>query len=957
MTPERWQQVKRLLESALERGPAERAALLDDACKDDPALRGEVESLIASHEQAESFFDSPAFEIAAGLMAGDKATLVGRRIGHYKFLSQIGQGGMGEVYLAHDSRLNRRVALKLLPAYFTKDEQHVRRFEQEARAASTLNHPNILVIFEIGQVEDVHFIATEFIEGQTLRKRMASAELSADEVLDVAIQTASALVAAHKAGIVHRDIKPENIMLRPDGYVKVLDFGLVKLTEHHRRADDTEAVTLAHVSTDAGIVMGTVNYMSPEQARGQKVDERTDIFSLGVVIYEMAASRQPFAGETKSDVIAAILTREPPPLASRSKQIPEALELIVKKALVKERENRYQTAAEMLTDLRGLKKRLEFKAQRGSKFKINKVVLFASILVLALIAVALIAFLAPRGKPVQEETAGVLKTSQMTSWPGLDAFPSLSPDGNSIAYSSDHNGSYQIYIKQLTPGAREIQLTSEGKENFSPAWSPDGQRIAYYSKDRGGIWVMPATGGHSRQLTEFGARPAWSRDGSMIAFQSSGLSDLGASARTLPPSTVWVISSQGGDARQVTQVGNPLGGHGAPAWSPDGKRIAFESGEFNMSSIWSVSINGDDLKRITEQSSLQAYNPIYSPGGESIYYSETTNGVWKVRVSQTSGEPVGKPVRIAGAAPTFIRHLTISADGKKIAYSAMLRASNLWSAPLSTSSSAITGTPVQVTRDTSSRNNHPAFSPDGRKIAYTSYHPGTGGDIWMMDADGKNPIQVTTNPAGEAMPSWFPAMDQIAFISDRDKRQMIYASNLANAKERLLFDIGEEIEYARLSPNGKQFAFNRKKDGPVNICTIPLEGGQPVQLTFDNEMMGFPCWSPDGQYIAFQVKRGEDTHIAIIPSSGGTLTQLTFDRGQSWPHSWSPDGDKIVFAGFRKGYWNVWWISRSTGEQKQLTNYSKLNAFVRYPAWSPLNNQIVYEYTETTGNIWVIELR
>ena len=392
MTPERWQHVKRLLEAALERGPAERAALLDDACKDDPALRSEIESLIASHEQAESLFDSPAFEIAAGLMADDKAALAGRRIGHYKLLSQIGQGGMGEVYLAHDSRLNRRVALKLLPAHFTRDEQRVRRFEQEARAASAFNHPNILVIFEIGQVEDVHFIATEFIEGQTLRQRMASAKLNAEEVLDVAVQTAGALVAAHKAGIVHRDIKPENIMLRPDGYVKVLDFGLAKLTENQRRTDDTEAVTLANVSTDAGIVMGTVSYMSPEQARGQKVDERTDIFSLGVVIYEMVAGRSPFAGETKSDVIAAILTRQPLPLTSHLKQTPEALELIVKKALVKERENRYQTAAEMLTDLRGLKKRLEFEAEHKSKFKIGKAALFASILVLALVAVALIAF-------------------------------------------------------------------------------------------------------------------------------------------------------------------------------------------------------------------------------------------------------------------------------------------------------------------------------------------------------------------------------------------------------------------------------------------------------------------------------------------------------------------------------------------------------------------------------------
>ncbi|MEK6322223.1 MAG: protein kinase [Acidobacteriota bacterium] len=284
-------------------------------------------------------------------------------ISHYKVIKKLGAGGMGEIFLAEDMNLRRKVALKVLSAELTKNEDRLRRFEQEAFAASALSHPNILVIHEIGSDDSVHFIATEFIEGETLRQHMARGRMSLREVLDVAIQAASALAAAHKAGIVHRDIKPENIMLRDDGYVKVLDFGLAKLTEKRAPSTDTEARTVAQVDTNPGTVLGTVNYMSPEQARGRTVDERTDIFSLGVVMYEMAASRAPFEGESSTDVLAAILDREPPPLARYSREAPEALEWIVTKALRKDREERYQTVRELLTDLKGLKQRLEFEAE------------------------------------------------------------------------------------------------------------------------------------------------------------------------------------------------------------------------------------------------------------------------------------------------------------------------------------------------------------------------------------------------------------------------------------------------------------------------------------------------------------------------------------------------------------------------------------------------------------------
>ena len=367
MTPERWQQVKEIFNSAINYRPDERDLFISQACSGDEALRSEVESLIASHERSGSFIDEPAFANAAVLLADDNSELKpGQSIGSYEVLSFISRGGMGEVYLAEDKRLGRKVALKLLPSSFTKDDDRLRRFEQEARAASALNHPNIITIYEIREAGSSHIIATEFVEGETLRSRLNRAPLNVMEALDIAIQVADALAAAHKAGIIHRDIKPENIMLRPDGYVKILDFGLAKLSEQASPAVAAEAPTI-QVRTGSGIVIGTAGYMSPEQARGLGVDNRSDIFSLGAVIYEMLARRKPFEGDTPSDTLAAILKTEPPSLSRVIPGAPSELTRIVTKCLKKDREERYQVVKDLWLDLKALKQELEFQQNRGGE--------------------------------------------------------------------------------------------------------------------------------------------------------------------------------------------------------------------------------------------------------------------------------------------------------------------------------------------------------------------------------------------------------------------------------------------------------------------------------------------------------------------------------------------------------------------------------------------------------------
>src|SRR5215510_4321754 len=359
MNPERYQQVGQLYHAALGFETDERASFLVGACGDDDELRREVESLLAYDEQARHFIESPPDTLAAEMVAAEQATaLIGEKISHYQVLSLLGAGGMGEIYLAQDTNLGRKVALKLLPPAFTRDQERVRRFEREARSASALNHPNILTIYEVGVVGETRFIATEFIDGQTLRERLRGGRLELSEALDIGAQIANALSAAHEAGIVHRDIKPENVMVRRDRLVKVLDFGLAKLSEQRLVEQSTVAdggiEDKAKVSTATGVVMGTVSYMSPEQARGQKVDRRTDIFSLGDVIYEMIAGRRPFEGATMSDVIAALLTAEPPPLGQHCPEVTTELERIMEKCLAKDREARYQSAAELIVELKTL---------------------------------------------------------------------------------------------------------------------------------------------------------------------------------------------------------------------------------------------------------------------------------------------------------------------------------------------------------------------------------------------------------------------------------------------------------------------------------------------------------------------------------------------------------------------------------------------------------------------------
>ncbi|MBL8149234.1 MAG: serine/threonine-protein kinase [Blastocatellia bacterium] len=929
-----------------------------------------------------------------------QSTNLPKKVGHYTLFRFLDSGGMGEVFLAIDEILQRPVAIKFLHLHHRESDRRA-RFMNEARAIAALNHPNIVVIHEINETPDeqnenlpVPYIVMEYIEGESLENILNTHKLTTFEVIILALQIAEGLQAAHQRKIVHRDIKPSNIMITKEGRVKILDFGLSKLVYETSSEASTQIKRTAE-----GTIVGTIPYLSPEQALGQNVDARSDIFSYGIVLYRMLTNQHPFPGSNAIETTTKIVTQEPEPWPYQL-NIDSGLKNIVVNCLQKIADDRYSSLEEVIKDLEAVLRKSPFetsaiKSIKSSPLRLTTVppsvasepyaetqlsqapiitgevvdfskqiptkkgrkttVVTISLLLFALISVT--GFLIARSRTSRPEE---VKTTQLTNSLGMDIYPTFSFDGKSIAYSSDRSGDFELYMKQLTPGGREIKLTSDKQQNFQPAWSPNGQYIAYHSKNRGGIWLIPSLGGVARQLTEFGSRPAWSPNGETIAFQSDPLVDLGANASpAMPPSTIWLVSATGNsEAVQLTRTGEPTGGHGTPNWSPDGTRIVFASYDRRNSSIWSVSTKGDKLVRVVYRQRY-IYDPVYSPDGEAIYYcalSESGNyGMWKIAIDKETGEPKTEPEQIANLGLGTVRHLAISQDGKKVSYSGLSTISNLFSVAVSARTYEAASDPTALTGETG-RNSRPVFSPDGEKIAFEKWQAGNNQDIWTMRADGNEPTQLTTDPAVDSSPNWFPESDRLSYRTNRSGNAEVWSTLLGSGKESLLIDVGRNMDYFRLSPDGKTLAFNSKKGGEtINIWTAELSSGEQKQITFDKEMIAFPCWSANGNHIAAQMKRGEDSHIVVFESNGDKLEQLTKGSGQNWCYSWAPDNDKIAFAGIREGFWNIWWISRSTKEEKRITNYKKLNAYVRYPAWSPKGNQIVYEYAETTGNIWMIE--
>lgn len=893
MTPERYQQITRIYNQAIELDPGERARLLDQVCAGDADLRNEVELMIASDQQAESFLDRPAIEIAARQMAGENSfSFAGRRIGRYQILSLLGVGGMGEVWLARDEQLERNVALKLLPEQFTRSQSHVQRFAQEAKAASALNHPNIITIHEIGEAEGTHYIVTEFVEGQTLRQ-MLVAPMPLPTALEIAVQIADALVAAHKAGIVHRDLKPENVMVRPDGLVKVLDFGLAKLAD--RSEVDTEAKTAIHVKTDPGTVMGTISYMSPEQSLAQKVDQRTDIFSLGVMLYEMSAGQRPFQGASNAAIYDAILHHAPIPVTTLRPDLPRELQLIIERALERKPEQRFQTAAEFKAALKTLKQESGSGAvtlasaipqplRRSSRSGwIPKAAIVAGVAIVLAVA-GYWRWFNTRKAPAPR----VVNFTQLTRTPGQEIYPSLSPDGKMLIYASDEAGNWDIYLQRVS-GATPINLTRDSAANDTqPAFSPDGEQIVFRSdREGGGIFVMGATGENVRRLVDRGHNPAWSPDGQEVVFSNGTFAR--PSERGGFPGSLFVVKVATGEIRRVIKTDAVQ-----PNWSPHGDRIAYwgiRSG--GQRDIWTVGARGGEPVAVTDDAALD-WNPIWSPDGGYLYFASDRGGsmnLWRAPIDERSGKLLGEPEPITTPA-TYSGYISFSRDGRHLAYAQVAHQINIQQVSFDPAKARIEAKPAWITQGSRIATD-PDFSPDGDWVVFGA----TGDkqeDIFIARRDGAGLRQITDDKYKDRAARWSPDGKQIVFFSDRSGR----------------------YEYWMIKPDGSGLRQFGHTSGP---------GAQA------------PVWSPDGLRLLCNLQTGPP----IIVDANRPWSQQSHQAPQALPAagfpdglmiwSWTADGRKL--AGHKDGIYSY---SFDSGR------YERLAEFGERPIWLNDNQRLLF---------------
>lgn len=893
------------------------------------------------------------------------AILSGTRLGPYEVLAPLGAGGMGEVYRARDTRLERTVALKLLPEGATPDSDARRRFAAEARTISALNDPHIVAIYDIGVEDQREFIVMECVEGETLRDFLGTGRIEIRQALEFAAQAASGLAAAHGAGIIHRDIKPENLMVTKNSQIKILDFGLAKLEEKQSASLlASEELTAAapsggNVRTARGMILGTVSYMSPEQAAGRAIDQRTDIFSLGAVLYELLTGHRAFSGDSAVSVLHAIINDEPrPPREWNPRLPPEAIE-VLEKAMAKDPADRYRHAGDLELDLRRARRALESRAVSGSAAPLRAArprrhVFAWAAAFLAILAAAASGWWIGRSRalPGESSTLGEATLTPLTTDPGYEGEPTFSPDGQTIAYVADREGNFEIYLQQIS-GGPALNLTRNAATDIQPSFSPDGREIAFVS-DRSGssnimhaapnlpqvggdIWIMPALGGPARRVVENAYCPSWTPDGSGLLYVHG----------TFRNARIARVPSAGGESRDVPIQEPAVYRYFFPSLSEDGRWLLYQNG----GQIEIVAAEGGKPRVLA-----QGGYPSWGRGSASILFTNESPGkgrtLWQAAFSLARGEFAAPPRPL-----TFGRGADLggrsSPDGSAIAFSAVDDTLNLEELPFDAESGRSTGAPRELTRG----NNHVDFfdpSPDGKAVVFGERR-GDSSHLWRIDPPSP-PLQLTRDPGySDGGPQWSPDGRLIAFsrtgAGESVASQVLWIMNPDGTSPRRMTETSGQMAWL---PDGKMVLIQRR-DALMRVdlasgATTPVPGARVRTLFAVDE---------SGQWIVYQVSEGGPVGVAAIPVAGGTPRTIVTAPFEAYHPSFSPSGRWLYFQPDHKNLFRVpgpaqGWMSAAP---EKVTDFSGFDLYIEDPKISRDGTKLFYTRGRRTGDIFILHFQ
>lgn len=999
MDSNRWQQIENLFNSALQLLPAEREAFLDQVCAGDDSLRQELLSLLASAESKDSFLQEPVLSLGLALIAGRRVDLSGQNVDRYTLLKLLGRGGMGEAYLAHDPRLNRQITLKLLLPGLTGDQERLRRFKQEARSASAISHPNVAHIYEISEAQERHFIAMEYVAGKTLRQVLKQGTLGIAAALDIAMQTGAALAAAHKAGVIHRDVKPENIMLRDDGYVKVLDFGLAKLIESHDTGLEADSSSLSSVHTEIGLLMGTSHYMSPEQVRGEAVDERTDLWSLGVMLYEMLSGRRPFLGRALNEIISAILEHEPTPLDHLGAE----LQGLLTKALQKQPERRYQNAESLLTDLRRILRQLEqgqnlqplgqttvatdlpnrpplemtmetiaqpvAQATNGighltspvsqsepetastlaSKFHLatqKRWVLQLGIGVLLLLLSSLFYFIWFPTSRSQLINRNIQLQFQRLNLSGNIIDIVISPDGKYVASIILEEGKKTIHIMEVATSSDLRIVPPSGKDYSGLSFSPDGNYLYFLENqtETGTLYRVSKLGGGLRKiLTNVNTAVTFSPDGTHMGFIRYNFSDN-------TPDLI-IAQANGIDERRVTRRTRadndvfPGDMHGVgPAWGPD-KNILIcptrnQKQNPQQMNLDVIEVASGQSRRLNSKPwhDISRITWLADGSGLLIAATESPNAPLQLTlVSYPSGE-----VHSVTNDPNNYSLISGTSDSKFFLTLNVEENSSIWrisqngqTPPVPLNVSQKRGVLEVISR------------PDGN-ILYT-VDDGKTINFWTLDTYSESVNQLTFEASKNYRAAFSPDQRYIMFVSSRAGASNIWRMDADGTQQKQLTS-GSYEDMPSVTPDGQWIIYR----GGGSISKVSIDGGAPVKLlNFSGRSMLFPALSPDGTMVAFFINdghNGQRWHLEVYNLN--TLKQV---KAFNLPETarpfngvrWTRDNKGLTYVSTSSGASNLWLQPLNGGEPKQLTDFkdAELISF----DWSANGEQIICVRTIKTS--------